>query len=192
MQTATDIGCFGSPMAYDGACVACQSCPHFGSCQDAAAKRTERLSEKLDMRALIARQRRFYQGVIRDHGGTQRTMLRPTWNVQSERVPAWAEGLPVKARAMSQRLTQLKIDLHESLAAGQNPFRGLQPKYMEVACDMLIAGGFTRKELARRFTEEFSTWNPRSTSTNVSNVTALLLGSGAAREDGGHIVRNVQ
>lgn len=82
-------------------------------------------------------------------------------------------------------LSQIREDIKE----GRNAMSDRQPRFVAVAIDCLIAGGFTRKELKSTFIERLD-WTEGSALSHVGIVLPVLTGFGLAQEIEGRIVVN--
>lgn len=173
----SDKGCFGSVMAYDEKSATCQACIACHACADNARSRLERLSEKLNIQPLIASQRAF-RGA-HHQGGTTRIQLQQSWQV--DKTPF--QSLPKKVQPLAARLDQHGIDLKNELLSRRNPYRQMRPKYMEVACDLLLEAGFTRSELRAALLIAHPHWQARTADSHVLIVCQLLEGMNVCHED---------
>jgi hypothetical protein len=60
------------------------------------------------------------------------------------------------------------------LAKGENPFAENPPKFLNVACDMLLNGGFTKASLKKAFMERLKQ-SDGTAGSHVSITVAMLL-----------------
>lgn len=154
-------GCFGSPTCHAATALPCAQCPFEASCGPIAARVAEGLRRKYGIDTLLRR--------------------------VSTRGRAVASGaMPVKVREYLDRFQSRGIDLPRAAAMGVNPFQGQPPAFMRVAMDLLLRGTLTRETLREALMRELA-WTESSAQSHVSIAVALLLHSGTAVEQSGHL-----
>lgn len=85
------------------------------------------------------------------------------------------EGLPVKVAPRVRLLMQRGIDARSrrDVAAGRNPFPDDTNRYMWLACEMLLHGGFNRSSLKNAFIAQLK-FTPATAASHVSNTVAIF------------------
>lgn len=57
------------------------------------------------------------------------------------------DSMPKKPGEVARQLFKRGVHLHKELDSGRNPYHGMRPAFMSIACDLLMKGGFNREEL---------------------------------------------
>jgi hypothetical protein len=196
-------GCFGAASVYSMDSVVCQGCVAFASCGDTAIKNLEALRELVDVRDLLARHaaarvkaqnaalkppappapltpspipvaqpKPTLQPVER-----KTTSARVTFEISEDdqNVLALIGEKSVKTREQAIVLCKTnKINnMRSMLPKGVNPFVESGPKFLLVACDMLLNGGFTKATLKARLITDLA-WTDGTAGSHVAIACALL------------------
>jgi hypothetical protein len=202
-------GCFGAASTYSTDSVVCQACVAYQPCGVAAYERLQSLRtvvnvkdllaqhEKARLKATFARQAPAEPVVkspipIKPAEVIQKPLERATPVVkvafevspQDQRVVDAIGAKSVKAKEAAAVLCKNNRinDMRAMLPRGQNPFRQTGPRYLRVACDMLIAGGLTKATYKARMMKELD-WSDGTAGSHVAVACALLYGFGIMTQD---------
>jgi hypothetical protein len=95
------------------------------------------------------------------------------------------EKLPKKVAPRYQSMVRTGFTDRAAIQfrAGINPFRPKDAKFLRLACDRLLSGGVSKKELKQAYRESFN-WTEGTAASHVSVVVALLPVIGLARING--------
>lgn len=195
-------GCFGSAIVFSHDSVTCGACPHFEQCAGVTLERLNQISGTVNVTDLMAKHRRAQklQAPIRAARQqeqienapppVQATTQKPAVTAPVERKTTVARVVfeideatqQVIARIPNQKAAAQAVVLckanrieiaKEALSKGENPFTESGPKYLQVACDMLLRGGFTRGSLKEELQAQLG-WTPTTAASHVSIAAALL------------------
>lgn len=178
-------GCFGSPTAYNPELPDCQTCEFVDLCGLEAAKARDRLLRDLGLSEEVLATRT----VSKPKPAPKRPPVAgPSKPVEKKAEPAAPiPGVSKKGGELVRAIQREVSDLGALLRAGENPFVNRTPRYMGVVCDMLLAGGFTKRELRLAFIDRLG-WSDGTASAHVSIVVSALPAIGAVVERGGRFV----
>lgn len=195
-------GCFGAASVFSHDSTICQECPAFQECAAAALQRLESIKQIVNVSDLLAKHQkaqigqrkiraaRRQEAVEQAPKPVQGTTQKPVITEPVERTTPVAkvtfeidhDTQQVIARIPNQKAAQQAIVLckankieiaKESLTNGLNPFDDTGPKYLQVACQMLLADGFTRATLREELKERLE-WSDTTAASHVSIAVGLL------------------
>lgn len=97
--------------------------------------------------------------------------------------------LPVKPQKQARSLcAEGLIDkIKEGLQEGRNALSESKPRFLSVAVDRLLAGGFSKRDLRESFERELG-WGESTASSHVSITLPIFVGFGIAQEISGQFV----
>jgi len=196
-------GCFGAASVYSMDSVVCQQCPAFAQCGETAISNLEEIRQIVDVRDLLARhtaaRQRAQNAALRPPAPPapvapspipvaqpkpttqpverKTTSARVTFDISDDdqNVLAMIGEKSVKAREQAIVLCKTnKInDMRSMLPKGINPFGESGPKFLLVACDMLLNGGFTKASFKARLMADLE-WKDGTAGSHVAITCALL------------------
>lgn len=205
-------GCFGAASVYSMDSVVCQGCVAFTTCGDTAIKKLESMRELVDVRDLLARHaaaRVKAQNValkppaapaplvpspipVAQPKATLQPIERKTTSARvtfeisddDQNVLALIGEKSVKTREQAIVLCKTnKINnMRSMLPKGVNPFIESGPKFLSVACDLLLNGGFTKATLKARLIADLA-WTDGTAGSHVAIACALLYSFGIITAD---------
>ena len=215
-DTDNKPGCFGAATVFSHDSNVCQACQMFDNCGAASLERLNAIKEIVNVKDLLAKHARAQKGqkAIRDAHRQAKVDEAPPPVQESTQKPEVTEPVERKtqvakvtfeidestkqviARIANQKAAQQAIVLcksnrieiaRQSLTDGLNPFNDDGPKYLAVAADLLLAGGFTRQSLKDAYQERLG-WTPATASSHVSIVVGLLPAFDIAAQEGDNFV----
>lgn len=202
-------GCFASASVYGADSVVCQACPAYNECGNASLKTLESIRQLVDVRDLMERHKAARQRVaarLAPPGGAkpvvaspipvsqpaagpiERTtgMIKTTFDASPEDQATidmlGNKNIKAKEQAITLCKTNRINEMREQLPIQGNPFNTSGPKYLRVACDMLIRGGFTKASFKMRLMEELG-WVDTTAGSHVALACALLYSFKIASPD---------
>jgi hypothetical protein len=203
-------GCFGAASVYSTDSTVCQACPAFAACGVKALETLESIRDFVDVRDLLKKhaaarlkvqQRLSPPGLAKPLEPSPIRVAQPAPVTEPiERKTASAKvDLPisdadqaviqslsksVKAKEAAVSLCKAgKVDeMRAGLPLQRNPFATEGPKYLRVACDMLMRGGFTKASLRHKMIEQLG-WTNDTAASHVAVGVALLYAFGIAIPD---------
>lgn len=175
MTTMPRPGCFGSPTCHNPGQAPCTQCPFQATCAQVSKRVAIGLRRKYGIEPLLSKRGRA--------DARQANAPKPNPTHVTRIAPG---DMAVKAKEQLARMAARGIDLRRAVAMRANPFESAPPAFMRVALDRLFAGSFTRDELRAHLTHELG-WGDGTALSHVGIVVALLLATGAARDDDGRI-----
>jgi hypothetical protein len=190
--------CFGLPSLIHRDSPHCAECPYLNECERVALNKALALSAYIQIPDVIARLRN------RDGQKGQPTAITGVSHITrttsgekvrmalTEEDVATVKQMPVKVRRKVELLMKQGKDVaaREALLRGENPFPFEGSGYMHVACELLLAGGFTRAQLRKEYMRRLH-WTEGTAYSHVSAVVAISRAIGIAEEIGGKFVRKV-
>ena len=215
-DTSKVPGCFGAATVFSHDSEVCQACPVFQECAGASLERLNQIKEIVNVKDLLAKHMRAQKGQkpIRDARRQEKVDSAPPPVQATTQKPQITEPVERKttvarvtfeidaatqqviARIPNQKAAQQAIVLcksnrieiaRQSLTDGVNPFTDDCPKYLAVAAELLLAGGFTRASLRDAYQERLG-WTPATASSHVSIVVGLLPAFDIAKLSGENFV----
>jgi hypothetical protein len=179
------IGCFGMVIAHRTN-PTCQECPHMDSCREKALDTAKQIHEVMDVSDLL---KHFADIDHAEHGTggdvnreSARNSQRVTPTDDQERQ---INTMSKKAQTIARTLIANGIDAKRQILSGVNPFVETGQRYLEVACSMLMQGGFTKKELKHALLSRHGHWTERTAEGQLSVAFSLLNGMGLVTQKGG-------
>jgi len=195
-------GCFASASVYGADSVVCQACPAYAGCGEESVKTLQEIRQLVDVTDLLARHKAARARVAhRLSPPGKKKPVEPS-TVPVSQAPAIVQPLErttpmvktvhsispedqatidmlgtknLKAREQAIVLCKNgKVDDMRSLLPVQgNPFAESGPKYLRVACDMLMRGGFTKAQFKMQLVSELK-WGDTTAASHVALACALL------------------
>lgn len=176
--------CYGSAIMYPQANATCDACPFIESCRPLSLERLERFRAALPLPAPKPEKTKTAPKPKKASKATSEIVIPPT--APALPLAAGLADLPVKVRAIVQRLQERGIDLAAALRRGINPVDD-KPAFLRLTCDALLSGPLDRAMLRTSFMEAFE-WNYGTASSHVGQIFKLMPGIGAAHEIGGSLI----
>lgn len=192
-------GCFASASVYGVDSVVCQACPAYADCGDASVKTLQEIRQLVDVTDLLARHKAA-RAAARLKNPPQKKPVepstvpvsQPTTGEPIERTTAMAKVIyeitpedqaaidyigSKNTKAREQAIVLCKNgkvnDMRAMLPVQRNPFTESGPKYLRVACDMLMRGGFTRASFKTQLMTELG-WGEGTAASHFALASALL------------------
>ncbi|WP_028449777.1 hypothetical protein [Chitinibacter tainanensis] len=193
-------GCFGSIVTYDPQGARCQSCALRAECAGIALEVGSKIVlEGAPVQALIDRankshRREGFAPMRPESSGELGAVHVPEiraagqmplrfdykLTIEEERL---ISSLPVKAQREARAILRRGIDVIGDLSQSKNPFEGEGPKFMRIACALLIGnGGFRQAELNQALIQQGMTENSAKSSASIA--CALLRFFGIKQKNG--------
>ena len=205
IETVTPAGapaCFAAASVFSHDSNVCRGCPHFDDCAAASLRTLEAIKGAINVEDLIRRHQKAKRATAKAVEPTiepaQKSLLakveRKTQVVKVQFDVDKKEGdviatLPVKPQEVAIRLCKEgKLrEIREGLDENRNALAETGPRFLRVAVDQLLAGGFTRSELREALKAELG-WGDTTASSHVSMVLPLFKAFKIAQEVEGRIV----
>lgn len=192
-------GCFGAASVFSHDSAVCRGCVVFDKCGEKARQRLEEIKELVNVSDLLKRHEKAKKlmAPVRAKRAEEDAAKLPqdapkkkpvTTPVERKTTVAKVsfeideESKNVIAKISNQKAAGQAVILCKSnmieiarseLAAGRNPFATSGPRYLFVACDMLLRGGFTRASLKQEMQQQLS-WTESTAASHVSIVVGLF------------------
>lgn len=194
-------GCFGAASVYAMDSAVCEACPAYSACGEQALANLEQLREIVDVRDILARHKAARQKSrhaltppappvpvaaspipVAQPAPPQAVERKTPQTKVAFEIPAADQIViemigknSVKAKEAAIVLCKSnKInDMRAMLPKGINPFAQTGPKYLNVICDMLLGGGFTKATYKARMMQQFA-WTDGTAGSHVAIGVALL------------------
>lgn len=202
----TAPGCFGAASIYKATSEACIACVANEACGVKSEETLQVLRKYANVDDLLAQFKRDKIADLPVAIESQATpaveepkpivlperttkLARPVFPILSDH-DAMLAKMSVKAREQGTSLIKANAldGIRSDLQAGVNPFATRSPKYLRVACDMLINGGFTRASLKAALMDQLG-WKDGSAGSHVSIVMSLMVSFGLVAENAGKFER---
>jgi hypothetical protein len=195
----THPSCFGLPSVFVASSPACVSCTSREQCVPACHQLLVSLSDKMDVSGNLAQLERTAKVVIAQSlpattvettiAAPARAALSVNLSVDAH-MQSTLDRLPVNAAKILKPLLTRGADVKArySLANDRNPFDTTTPRWLQLAGEGLLAGGFTKAELRERYIKEFG-WGEGTAFSRVSVVAAVLPALRLATAAGNRIIR---
>lgn len=181
--------CFGLPSVFHRDTPTCAKCPVMTECEKAALAKALALAPYVQIGDVVMRLRNRGESTTPAAVDTQLTVVQRTTREEKLRL-ALTEGdraviakMPVKVREKAEYIMRAgkDVEARESLSRGVNPFPLDGSRYLHVACDLLIKGGFTRAELRDAYMERLG-WSRATAASEVSTVVNIFPALKFAKE----------
>lgn len=203
MKTETGVaitvhapGCYGHASVFAYSNPICKACPAFAECGETVTAKLKAFAEKADVSDHSAR---HTNGAI--DAGVLHALEANAAEVQIRKVPkrrqpvarvkvnltpedaAIVESMPVKVRVMGRNMIASgeAKGMLAKLRAGENPFPFEGKRYLHVACEMLLQGGFTKASLRERYMTRLS-WSKETSFSHVSMAISIFTAFGVIEE----------
>lgn len=192
-------GCFGAASVFSHDSNVCKACPAFEECAKRSLQRLEDIKGIVNVSDLLMKHARAQKGAAavrlarREQALEQSnapmvtkpapkqpverktTVAKVTFEIDEDEQAVIARIGNKKAQA--QAIVLCKSNLiqiaRQELSAGRNPFADTGPRFIAVACDLLIGGGFTKQALKQALMDRLE-WTDGTASSHVSIVCALF------------------
>lgn len=191
--------CFGVPSVFSFKCDVCSNCGHFTDCEESAYFALRSIAHRLPVEQALIEHERFRRAKDGDEG-----VAAPDPLVIVEAQPRRARvarydltpdqerrlsKLPKKVADYLRKLFVRGLDVKIQMAAerGENPFDGGKFCTQQVAFDMLLCGGFTKRDLKAQFMDRLD-WQESSAYSQVSLVWQVFIELDIAREEGCRLI----
>lgn len=190
--------CYGLPSLIHRDSPHCGECPFLDECERVALNKALALSLYIDIPDVVARLRNREGQKGQPTAVEGVTPLTRTTSGEKVRMAltqqdfALIKQMPAKVRQKVELLMKQGKDVaaREALLRGENPFPFAGAGYLHVACELLLAGGFTRAELRKTYMQRLG-WTEGTAYSHVSAVVAIFPALGIAEEIAGRFVRKV-
>lgn len=197
-------GCYGAASVFARDSEVCQKCQVFDGCSQESLRTLEAIKGLVNVSDLLRRHDAARKGLtIATKTTVGAQSIDPTITVPVERkVPIEKVmfmvsheqeeillTIGVKPKEHARRLCELGFidSIKSELQAGRNAFAQSKPRFIAVAIDMLIAGGFSKSELQREFLNVFN-WSKGTASAHVSIICPILTAFNIAQAIDGRLV----
>lgn len=193
-----NLSCFGIPSVFSFKSKVCAACPDFEQCREESYASLLSVESKLPLNDLLAEHEGYTieRGVRKPKSKVSDAAPRPRTTTQKTSPRALSQEmedrlrlLPVKVETAARRILTKRLDLkmRESLARGSNPFTMTDQRYLSVALDRLLGGGFSKGELRSAYMRELG-WTEGTAFSHVSMIWHLLPFFELATVSGGYLV----
>jgi hypothetical protein len=199
-------GCFAAASVFAHDSEICKACHAYVDCSKESLKTLEAIKGLVNVSDLLKRHdaarratRKPSEPKVEDGGDKASAPIsepverntpveRVTYQVSQE-YEAVLSGMKIKPAEEARKLcNQGLIDkIKEELLAGRNALSNSRPRFVSVALDGLLAGGFDKRELKELFLSKTSMGDSAAAS-HVSIVLPILFGFGIAQENSGRII----
>lgn len=201
-------GCFAAASVFAHDSEVCRKCQVFDGCAAESLKTLEAIKSLVNVSDLLRRHdaakrsARQHNTVVAEGSGEVPNAASPiskpvTRVTKVERVtyavPVEHElilaSLPVKPQDQARRMcAEGLIDkIKEGLLEGRNALSESKPRFLCLAVDRLLAGGFSKRDLRESFQNELG-WGESTASSHVSITLPIFVGFGIAQEISGQFV----
>lgn len=187
-------GCYGMIVAYSDSTDTCSQCGHKQRCSVIVAQALDFIAEKMDVSDLVYIANRD-TGFAKVRDQTELSLVtdrierktkvayRFELSDEQRRIISYIKGKYSKAERLIRSMFKNGIDLKEALRRNINPYRGLSKHaYMDIVCEKLLNGGFTRSELRTAFSDAYE-WNYGTANSHVLICTHTLTALDVVREN---------
>ena len=176
-------GCFGLAIVHSRNPI-CVSCDFLQGCRGVAKETLEVMDLETDVRDLM----KHYQDLgAQSSEDAERTVVRNSARDMTKLKLTIAQceqlaAMPRKVAPIAKAMMQDGINVRAKLQAGKNPFSEGKWEFIGIACELLLGGGFTKKQLSLRLLEKHQRWQTKTAESYVSISFSLLSGLEAIRE----------
>ena len=198
-------GCFASPSVFSIDSKVCNACMAFEACRIAAHATLESIRGTINVADILARHAKARLKVITEAAALEASRLnlpkpveqpKPIRKAVKRNTPQEIvifdvsqeheriiSGMAIKTGELArQQIKQNRLDdIRPSLRKGINPYAQSGPKFLRLACDLLLRGGFTRSSLNKAMVVEFG-WQQTTAGPHVAQVCGLFGGFGITQE----------
>lgn len=202
MQALATPACFGAATVFSHDSDVCKGCAAFQSCSEQSLKTLESIRGSINVDDLIKRHMKAKRLTAKPSPPPSAPVERPliesverktrvervTMTVTEEEGDALAT-LPMKPKEACIRLIRAGLidELRAGLPEKRNAFAQKGPSYLRVAVDMLLSGGFARKDFCDRLRSELG-WSLGTAQSHASLAVVTLKTLKIAVEEGGRFV----
>lgn len=172
--------CHGDPSVFSFASTTCTSCKNFDSCVGTTHDSLLQLKPAGAITVLLERHVRFNRyREDKEHRASVITGKRELTDEEE----VTAKRLPVKVASQYRRIVSEGFIplMVKGLAKTSNPFDTNGYKYLSVAFDQLLRGGFTKRSLRLHYMEKCG-WSESTAFSAVNMVWHLFTACGVASE----------
>ena len=203
-------GCFAAASVFSHDSQVCRQCCAFDACAAASLDTLQKIRGVIDVSDLLKRHEKAKKAarqIIQANDEKAAAALPPGNNqpplvgaerktevvkitfetsADEERIIA---TLPVKARpiALTFCKTGMLTRIKKELIEGRNALAETGPGWLRVAIDLLLAGGFVRKQLREQMCQELK-WEDSSAAPHTSMTIAMFMAFGIIEEIEGRFV----
>lgn len=177
--------CHGDPSVFSFESKTCTGCPGFDSCVGITHDSLLQMKAITSVTSLIDQHARFIQ--FKKEGNGHANVVTGKREL-SQAEEAMAKTLPVKTASQYRRIVSEGFvpRMRDGVASGTNPFSVDGYKYLSVAFDALLAGGFTKKELRLHYMSDCG-WSEGTAFSAVSMIWHLFTACGVAIDESGSL-----
>ena len=170
-------GCFGHIATYNPTSKICQHCDEFDGCASSVSDRVQRL-RKIGVSVEMAKQLSYV---------TERlTKPKPQPQALVSQLSGITERnrgiMTIKAKETYAGVERRRIDLKAGMMGLFNPLNN-RPKFLSFAFDLVLAGGYKKRDLAERFCKEFG-WTRGTANSHVGICTSIFFALNLVKVDG--------
>lgn len=199
-------GCFGSPSVYSLDSNVCAACASYNTCRIASYATLEKIRGTINVSDVLARHAKARIAAVSDSVAkfpveepapqaqpkaiadkvARKTPVAVVMFDVSSADEQIISTLAVKTGELARQ--QIKQNLLHNVAPGLkkglNVYSQTGPKFLRIACDLLLRGGFTRNSLNRAMVTEFA-WQETTAGPHVAQVCGLFNAFGITQEKNG-------
>jgi hypothetical protein len=174
--------CHGDPSTFSFKSKTCTGCRFFDGCVSLTHDTLLQLKVGEAATVMLERHARFSAYKAQKSGECVVAGKRALTPAEEE----VAKSLPVKTAVQYRRIVSEGFVplMKQGVASGINPFKQEGYKYLSVAFDVLLAGGFTKKSLRLHYMTECG-WSEGTAFSAVSMIWHLFAVAGCAVEESG-------
>lgn len=170
-------GCFGHIATYNPDNQICQSCNDAAACDESVSDRAQRL-RKLGVSVELSKQ----------STSVTKQLAKP--KIKPQPIVSHLTGvqvvkrgiMTVKAKETYASVEKRGIDLKAGLMGMKNPLRA-KPKFLSLAFDQVILGGYKKRDLAEDFCNAFD-WTRGTANSHVGICTSIFSALNLVKVDG--------
>lgn len=170
-------GCFGHIATHNPNSKICQQCDEFDGCASSVSDRVQRL-RKIGVSVEMAKQLPYVTEQLAKPKAQPQALVSKLSGITQR-----TRGImTVKAKETYAGVEKRKIDLKAAMMGLFNPLHN-RPKFLSFAFDMILAGGYKKRDLAGRFCKEFN-WTRGTANSHVGICTSIFSALNLVKVDG--------
>ncbi|MCK5643213.1 MAG: hypothetical protein KAJ19_20560 [Gammaproteobacteria bacterium] len=170
-------GCFGHIATYNPVNKICQSCNDSAACDESVSDRAQRL-RKLGVSVELSKQKPSVTEPLVKPEQEPRPVVS-----HMAVAPAGKRGImTVKAKETYASIEKRGVDLKAGLMGLFNPLQD-KPKFLALAFDHVLTGGYQKRELAEKFCRTFE-WTRGTANSHVGICTSIFTALNLSKADG--------
>lgn len=194
-------GCYGHASVFSHSNSICKACPAFAECGQVVESKLKAFSSKVDVSDHVKRHAngKVASGILheleveaavinlRDVPERKQKVARVKKVLNTAEL-ALMETLPKKVQVEAKKLIAVGTDkvILTDLQSGKNPFPFEGKRYLHVACDLLLKGGFTKSSLRQEYMDRLP-WTKETAFSHVSMIISLFTAFGVIKEGKGSV-----